>query len=356
MRDAASKPDASIRLLADLADNTDAQTNLRSLLGNAEADDIIRKAVAAKEVAKRIGALEQGARSGLGAAPTERDLSDIAPDVIVKSGPMGNKVELFDNFFQSVSRLLTAKGLSSAEALQVSRDLLDPEKVDLVRDQLAKQIGEGPADAARRRAQAFYGPMAERLGIAATRAAVTQREPPPKTEAPAAPPAENPAPLPAAKPAPLPVSVEGERISPQVPPAVVQVASALSPTQLKALAIVLEASPNRDEMRAVGHVLNNRARNPKRYGESLNAMLLGGEFDGFKTTSEKINEMLTSDRFREAEQIVTEIDAGKDPDPTAGATHFLAPRLMQQKGYTTPSWAKRAGQPIGETVFYSGVD
>ncbi len=190
MRDAASKPDASIRLLADLADNTDAQANLRSLLGNAEADDIIRKAVAAKEVAKRIGALEQGARSGLGAAPTERDLSDIAPDVIVKSGPMGNKVELFDNFFQSVSRLLTAKGLSSAEALQVSRDLLDPEKADLVRDQLAKQIGEGPADAARRRAQAFYGPMAERLGIAATRAAVTQREPPPKAEAPAAPPAE----------------------------------------------------------------------------------------------------------------------------------------------------------------------
>jgi len=351
MRDAAAKPDASIRLLADLADNTDAQANLRVLLGNAEADDLIRKAVAAKEVAKRIGALEQGARSGLGAAPSERDFADIAPDVIIKSGPMGNKVELFDNFFQSVSRLLTAKGLSSAEALQVSRDLLDPEKVDPVRDQLAKQIGEGPADAARRRAQAFYGPMAERFGAAATRTAVTQRERPPKAEAPVAPPAEKPA-----EPAPLPVSVEGQSISPQVPPEVVQATAALTPTQLKALAIVLEASPNRDEMRAVGHVLNNRARNPARYGESLIEMLMGGEFDGFKTTPEKINEMLVSDRFREAEQMMANIDAGKDPDPTDGATHFLAPRLMQQKGYTTPEWAKRAGKPIGETVFYSGVD
>lgn len=190
MRDAAAKPDASIRLLADLADNTDAQANLRVLLGNAEADDLIRKAVAAKEVAKRIGALEQGARSGLGAAPSERDIGDLAPEVIVQSGPMGSKVKLLDNFFASAMRLLTAKGLSSAEALQVSRDLLDPEKVDAVRDQLAKQIGEGPADAARRRAQAFYGPMAEQFGAAATRAAVTQREPPPKAEAPVAPPAK----------------------------------------------------------------------------------------------------------------------------------------------------------------------
>lgn len=106
-----------------------------------------------------------------------------------------------------------------------------------------------------------------------------------------------------AQPAPLPMSVEGESISPQVPPEVVQLTSTLTPTQLKALAIVLEASPNRDEMRAVGHVLNNRARNPARYGESLNEMLMGGEFDGFKTTPEKINEMLASDRFREAEQI-----------------------------------------------------
>lgn len=365
MRDAAAKPDASIRLLADLADNTDAQANLRVLLGNAEADDLIRKAVAAKEVAKRIGALEQGARSGLGAAPSERDIGDLAPEVIVQSGPMGSKVKLLDNFFASAMRLLTAKGLSSAEALQVSRDLLDPEKVDAVRDQLAKQIGEGPADAARRRAQAFYGPMAEQFGAAATRAAVTQREPPPKAEDAGklhpdlqaivdAPVSEQPDV--GAQPAPLPMSVEGESISPQVPPEVVQLTSTLTPTQLKALAIVLEASPNRDEMRAVGHVLNNRARNPARYGESLNEMLMGGEFDGFKTTPEKINEMLASDRFREAEQMMADIDAGKDPDPTGGATHFLAPRLMQQKGYTTPEWAKGAGKPIGETVFYPGVD
>jgi hypothetical protein len=184
---------------------------------------------------------------------------------------------------------------------------------------------------------------------------VTQREPPPQVEAPVEPPAEEPEVETPAPPA-LPMSVEGERISPQVPPEVVQVSSALTPTQLKALAIVLEASPNRDEMRAVGHVLNNRARNPSRYGESLIEMLMGGEFDGFKTTREKIDEMLASERFREAEQMMANIDAGKDPDPTGGATHFLAPRLMQQKGYTTPEWAKRAGKPIGETVFYSDVD
>jgi hypothetical protein len=190
MRDAVAKPDASIRLLVNLADNTDAQANLRVLLGNAEADAIILKAVSAQEVVKRLGAVGQGARTGLGAAPSEPDMMDLAPDILVKSGPMGARVDAQANFFQSAMRLLTAKGLSSAEALQVSRDLLDPAKVDAVRDQLAKQIGEGPADAARRRAQAFYGPVSERLGIAATRAAVTQREPPPQVEAPVEPPAE----------------------------------------------------------------------------------------------------------------------------------------------------------------------
>jgi hypothetical protein len=124
----------------------------------------------------------------------------------------------------------------------------------------------------------------------------------------------------------------------------------LSPDEAKALAIVGEASPDEEEMRAVGHVLANRQAKPGRFGNSVYSMLTNGEFDAFKTGPDKLRDLLGSDRFKRALDIVRAIDAG-DEDPTGGATHFLAPKLMQQKNYKRPSWAKN-GLKIGQTEFF----
>lgn len=142
-----------------------------------------------------------------------------------------------------------------------------------------------------------------------------------------------------------------------IPPATVQFATQLNPDQIAALGIVAEASPNPQEMLAVGHVLVNRLKRPDRYGGSLYEVLLGGEFDAFRNSPEKLMALMDSDRFRQAEQLVQAIKSGEAPDPTNGATHFLAPALMESEGYTTPSWADpEKGVRIGQTVFYPDPD
>lgn len=142
--------------------------------------------------------------------------------------------------------------------------------------------------------------------------------------------------------------------SPKVPPATAQFATSLSPDQIAALGIVAEASPDPQEMLAVGHVLLNRLKRPDRYGQSLYEVLLGGEFDAFRNSPEKLMALMDSDRFRQAEQLVQAIKSGDAPDPTNGATHFLAPALMESEGYTTPSWASdpSKGIRLGQTVFF----
>ena len=142
----------------------------------------------------------------------------------------------------------------------------------------------------------------------------------------------------------------GARISPPETKAFV---SGLSPQEAKALAIVAEASPNIAEMRGVGHVLENRAMNPNRYGNDIYSILTDGEFDSFNTAPDRLQELRNSDRFKRALSIVANIESGKDADPTKGATHFLAPALMKQKGYKDPAWKKGlTGVPIGASLFF----
>ena len=141
----------------------------------------------------------------------------------------------------------------------------------------------------------------------------------------------------------------GARISPPETKAFV---SSLSPQEAKALAIVAEAGPDIAEMRGVGHVLENRAKNPSRYGEDIYSILTDGEFDAFNTAPDKLMELRNSPRFKRALGIVANIESGKDADPTSGATHYLAPALMKQKGYNTPSWARSGGLTIGASKFF----
>lgn len=414
LRDALKTPETSARLLKNLATNVKAQTNLRALFGPAEADDLVGAARAASDLrqfeSQITGAPGETAETAykrlmrtLGRRADDVRNTALLDELNAASGgelkPMLYGMEAQP--WLNPNRLVTGAGLVGAGATAAGAAVagtsfapalglaaLSPRLVGETARAVGSAFRPAVVGAEMFRASPLAGPVGElnripfktnvasQIGTMALPPEEKERLLERYREPIYQPPVPSPedagrlhpdlqavvdAPVSAqpdvgGQPAPLPMSVEGERISPQVPPEVVQVSSALTPTQLKALAIVLEASPNRDEMRAVGHVLNNRARNPSRYGESLIEMLMGGEFDGFKTTREKIDEMLASERFREAEQMMVNIDAGKDPDPTDGATHFLAPRLMQQKGYTTPEWAKRAGKPIGETVFYSDVD
>lgn len=149
-------------------------------------------------------------------------------------------------------------------------------------------------------------------------------------------------------------SQHGARTSSGVPEETVSFVSGLAPDEAKALAVVGEASPNLAEMRGVAHVLENRTKRPDRFGSDIYSILTNGEFDAFKTDPEKLQELMASDRFKRALQLVRRVEAGDDKDITGGATHFLAPELMRQKGYTHPAWAKN-GKRLGETVFFTGV-
>jgi hypothetical protein len=154
-------------------------------------------------------------------------------------------------------------------------------------------------------------------------------------------------------PPPAPPTAADEAAS-DVPVETVAFVSSLSPDEAKALAIVGEASPNLAEMRGVAHVLENRARRPQRFGGDIYAILTEGEFDAFKTGPERLQTLMASDRYRRALRIVQDIGAGNDKDNTGGATHFLAPALMKQKGYKNPSWAKN-GRRLGQTLFFANV-
>lgn len=158
---------------------------------------------------------------------------------------------------------------------------------------------------------------------------------------------------PAELPPPEPPTAAAEGAS-NVPAETVAFVSSLSPDEAKALAIVGEASPNLAEMRGVAHVLENRARRPQRFGGDIYAILTEGEFDAFKTGPERLQTLMASDRYRRALRIVQDIGAGRDKDITGGATHFLAPALMKQKGYKYPSWAKN-GRRLGQTLFFANV-
>jgi len=357
VRDMLKDVAGSIGAINSLATNRYAQSNLRALLGDAEADEVIVTAKAASAVMARGldlgGTAKAAARSGSIAG---QEGMDIAPQgVAVESSPTGQKMRFFSTALNSISRALTAQGLSRDEALEVADALLDPSRSQAVAAQLEKQVGKKTAELAMNRARAFYANVGRQLGVQATVQTVQAVQPEAVSMEPAAEPTtkeqlvaqETPASFNAPPP-------EDFTPSPKVPPATAQFATSLSPDQIAALGIVAEASPDPQEMLAVGHVLLNRLKRPDRYGQSLYEVLLGGEFDAFRNSPEKLMALMDSDRFRQAEQLVQAIKSGDAPDPTNGATHFLAPALMESEGYTTPSWASdpSKGIRLGQTVFF----
>jgi spore germination cell wall hydrolase CwlJ-like protein len=119
--------------------------------------------------------------------------------------------------------------------------------------------------------------------------------------------------------------------------------------------LVFEASGETEIGKAaVAHVILNRKR-MGRWGHKIKDVVTSPwQFEPWMTRKSEIVALSRSDpRYLEAAELADDVLAGHIPDPTAGATHFLNPVIVQKRrGGSLPSWADRDGQPIGRHVFY----
>jgi spore germination cell wall hydrolase CwlJ-like protein len=120
--------------------------------------------------------------------------------------------------------------------------------------------------------------------------------------------------------------------------------------------IVFEASGETEIGKAaVAHVILNRKRNG-RWGDRIQDVVTHPwQFEPWMTRKGEIEKLSLNDpRYLDAAKIADAVLAGRTPDPTAGATHFLNPVVVRhRRGGSLPSWADGDGQPIGRHVFYS---
>lgn len=54
----------------------------------------------------------------------------------------------------------------------------------------------------------------------------------------------------------------------------------------------------------------------------------------------KQKNIIDNKSWKDAEEVAELVVKGKVPDPTAGSTHYLAPKVMKSKGYTYPKWSR----------------
>lgn len=102
---------------------------------------------------------------------------------------------------------------------------------------------------------------------------------------------------------------------------------------------------------AVAHVIRNRANLT---GRSLSEVVSQpGQFEPFATRRDQIN-ALRPEQYADARRVIEGVVAGQIPDPTRGATHFLNPELVAQRGGQRPAWAPEGqGMRIGAHEFFS---
>lgn len=108
---------------------------------------------------------------------------------------------------------------------------------------------------------------------------------------------------------------------------------------------------------AVAYVVLNRKKSG-RWGDTIKAVVTHpGQFEPWTTRQREIEELSPDDpRYQSAAIIADAVLSGQTPDPTAGATHFLNPTIVQKRrGGALPSWARGEGLPIGNHTFYFGT-
>lgn len=120
--------------------------------------------------------------------------------------------------------------------------------------------------------------------------------------------------------------------------------------------MVFEASGEPEEGKAaVAHVILNRKRLGK-WGDNIKEVVTRPwQFEPWMTRRSEMENLSKDDpRYRRAARIADNVLSGQEPDPTAGATHFLNPTIVRKRrGGSLPRWARGEGQPIGRHTFYS---
>jgi conjugal transfer mating pair stabilization protein TraG len=120
--------------------------------------------------------------------------------------------------------------------------------------------------------------------------------------------------------------------------------------------IAFEASGESEEGKAaVAHVVLTRARSG-RWGNSVKEVVTHPwQFESWMTKRAEIEALDVEDsRYRSAAQIADAVLAGRMPDPTTGATHFLNPVVVQERrGGSLPAWASAGGLSIGRHTFFA---
>lgn len=105
-------------------------------------------------------------------------------------------------------------------------------------------------------------------------------------------------------------------------------------------------------MKAVAAVIGNRMASSGR--DAAGVVLARHQFEPWgNATARARMEALTPDnrRYQEAMAAIDAL-AGGAPDPTAGATHFYAPRAQAALGRRVPSWDNGRGVDIGDHRFF----
>ena len=120
--------------------------------------------------------------------------------------------------------------------------------------------------------------------------------------------------------------------------------------------LAFEAPQESDEGKAaVVHVIINRMQS-NRWGDNVKDVVLQRwQFEPWMTRRKEMERLPASDpRYRDAARITDAVLAGRLPDPTSGATHFLNPKVVRnRRGGSLPSWARGEGLEIGRHTFYA---
>jgi spore germination cell wall hydrolase CwlJ-like protein len=120
--------------------------------------------------------------------------------------------------------------------------------------------------------------------------------------------------------------------------------------------LAFEAPSETDEGKAaVVHVILNRMRS-KHWGDDVKDVVTEPwQFEPWMTRRKEMERLPPSDpRYRDAARITDAVLAGRLPDPTEGATHFLNPKVVRKRrGGSLPAWARGEGQEIGRHTFFA---
>jgi spore germination cell wall hydrolase CwlJ-like protein len=120
--------------------------------------------------------------------------------------------------------------------------------------------------------------------------------------------------------------------------------------------IVFEADDEPDLGKAaIANVILNRKMSG-RWGDTIEDVVTQPwQFEPWMTRRKEMEKLSTDDpRYQNVARIADAVLAGRMPDPTAGATHFLNPTIVRKRrGGSLPSWALGEGQQIGKHTFYS---